>query len=396
MATDGNKSGNLFTLSPCHLVTLSPYGPARLDPSPPSPHLVDGERPSRLRIRVHEECPKRPGVYGMLDRHGDLVYVGKAKSLRTRLLSYFRPQSRDAKAGRIMQHIRAIAWEVSPTEFAALHRELELIQRWRPRFNVVGQPDGRRYSYVCVGRQPAPYVFLARTPPAKVLAAYGPVPAGRRAGEAVRRLNDWFRLRDCSQAQEMIFADQGELWVIERSAGCLRHEIGTCLGPCAAACSSAAYAVQVAAARAFLTGADKTPLNNLQNEMEAASAAMAFERAAALRDKLEALRWLRDQLESLRLARTQGSFVYPLQGYDGRITWYLIHGGRTVEAMPAPLDEDTRRAARARIEAVYQTDSRAEAAERMEEVLLVAYWFGRYPGERTRVLQPAEALGRCP
>jgi excinuclease ABC subunit C len=194
----------------------------------------------------------------------------------------------------------------------------------------------------------------------------------------------------------MVFADQGELWVIERSAGCLRYEIGTCLGPCAAACSSAGYAVQITAARAFLTGVDNTPLESLQKDMEAASAAMAFERAAALRDKLEALRWLRDQLESLRNARTQGSFVYPLQGYDGRITWYLIHGGRTVESVPAPLDADTGRAARERIEAVYRGDSRVEAAEKMEEVLLVAYWFGRYPDERKRTLQPAEALTRCP
>src|SRR5436309_1289139 len=97
--------------------TFADFGPSRLDPSPTPPHFVDGPRPSRLRTRAREECPKRPGVYGMLDRHGDLIYVGKAKSLRTRLLSYFRPQSRDAKAGRIMQHVRALAWEVSPTEF---------------------------------------------------------------------------------------------------------------------------------------------------------------------------------------------------------------------------------------------------------------------------------------
>jgi excinuclease ABC subunit C len=295
-----------------------------------------------------------------------------------------------------LQHVRAIAWEVSPSEFAALHRELELIQRWRPRFNVVGQPDGRRYSYVCVGRQPAPYVALARTPPAKAIAAYGPVPAGRRAAEAVRRLNDWFRLRDCSQSQEMVFADQGELWVIERSAGCLRYEIGTCLGPCAAACSSKDYAVQVAAARAFLSGMDDSPLAALQKEMEMASAATEFERAAALRDKWEALRWLRDQLASLRNARVQGSFIYPLQGYDGRITWYLIHGGRTVDAVPAPMDAETAQTARARIEAVYQSDSRAEVAEKMEEVVLVAFWFDRYPEERKRVVPPAEALTRCP
>src|SRR5262249_22454823 len=241
---------------------------------------------------------RRPGVYGMLDRHGDLVYVGKAKSLRTRLLNYFRPRSRDARARRIIDHTCALVWEVCPSEFAALPRELELIRRWRPRFSVQGQPTGFRFTYVCLGRKPAPYVFLARRAPAGALASFGPVPSGRRAAAAVRRLNDCFRLRDCAQSQEMIFAEQGELFPLPLTAGCLRHEIGTCLGPCAAACTRADYSAQVTAARAFLAGTDTSVLKRLQCEMTAAAAELAFERAATLRDKLLALRWLYEQLEA--------------------------------------------------------------------------------------------------
>src|SRR5205823_6722999 len=140
------------------------------------------------------------------DAAGELVYVGKAKSLRSRLLSYFRPNSRDPKAGRILEVTRLIAWEPAADEFAALLRELELIRRWQPRFNVQGQPRRWRRAYVCVGRRPAPYVFLAGRPPATAFALFGPVPAGRQAREGVRRVNDWFRLRDCPQAQAMVFA----------------------------------------------------------------------------------------------------------------------------------------------------------------------------------------------
>jgi excinuclease ABC subunit C len=379
--------------------TFADFGPDRLHPvaQPPPVRRIDGPGTAPLRRGVRDDGPQLPGVYGMLDRHGDLIYVGKAKSLRTRLLSYFRPRSRDARAARIIDHTSALVWEVCPSEFAALHRELELIRRWRPRFNVQGQPTGLRFSYVCLGRKPAPYVFLARRPPAGALASFGPVPSGRRAGDAVRRFNDCFRLRDCPQSQEMVFAEQGELFPLPLTAGCLRHEIGTCLGPCAAACTREDYSARVAAARAFLAGADKTLLKRLQREMAAAAEGLAFERAATLRDKLQALRWLHEQLEALREARAGGSFVYPAEGHDGSRYWYLVRGGWTVTAVTAPADAEGRARIKALLEEVYRPGHAlgVERADQVEGVLLVAGWFRRYPGERARQLAPAAAIARC-
>jgi excinuclease ABC subunit C len=376
------------------------FGPDGLAPSLPPPSLfqVRARRASSLRRRVRAECPRCPGVYGMVDVNEELIYVGKAKNLRARLLSYFRPRSRDAKAGRIVEQTRRIVWEPQPSEFAALLRELELIRRWQPRCNVQGRPGRRRLSYVCLGRRPAPYAFLAGRPPSTALASFGPVPAGRRAGEAVRRINDWFRLRDCAQAQEMVFADQGELFPVVRAPGCLRYEIGTCLGPCTGVCTRAAYRDQVRAAQAFLAGTDDAPLTALQGEMVAASAATQYERAAALRDKLEALRWLRDRLDRLRLARQQHSFVYPVSGEGGRDFWYLIHHGRVARALPAPADRVGRREAAAAVEAVYFAEGargRLLAADEVDGVLLVAGWFRRQPGERERILAPEAALALC-
>ena len=104
-------------------------------------------------------------------------------------MSYFR-DSRDPKAGRILQHTHTLVWETVPDEFAALVRELELIRRHRPRFNVLGQPGRQRYCYVCLGRAPAPYAYVSRAPTGKDLGVYGPFTSAMRAGEAVRRLND--------------------------------------------------------------------------------------------------------------------------------------------------------------------------------------------------------------
>jgi excinuclease ABC subunit C len=373
------------------------FGPSLLDPRRASPacQLIVGRRASQLRALLRQTCPRHPGVYGMLNPKRELVYVGKANCLRSRLLSYFRPKSRDPKAGRILQHTRSIVWEHTPSEFAALLRELELIRRWQPRFNVQGQPSRRRPTYVCLGRRPAPYIFLARRPPAGALASFGPVPASRHAREAVRRLNDWYRLRDCSQAQEMVFAEQGELFPILRSAGCLRYELDACLGPCLAACTRQAYRERVQGAEGFLVGTDRTILEQLEQEMNAASAALAYERAAVLRDKLEAVRWLSDRLDRLQRARERQSFVYPVKGVDGSELWYLIHGGRVLAALPAPRDPQEQDAVGGVIRKMYQQKLSATGpvpADQIDGVFLVAAWFQRHPDERARQLEPAELL----
>jgi excinuclease ABC subunit C len=370
------------------------FGPNALHPSlePPPSRRIDATRPHLLRRDVRTLAPRRqPGVYGMLNPRGELIYVGKAKCLRTRLLSYFRTKGRDPKAGRILQHTLALVWEPVPSEFAALLRELELIHRWRPRFNVQGQPHRRRRVYVCIGRPPAPYVFLASKPPAGLSACFGPIPPGEMAREAVRRLNERFGLRDCPQSQEMAFADQTELFPILRAAGCIRHEIGACLGPCAGGCTRRAYAKNVRAARAYLNGSDVSLLDQLQTDMAAASAALSFERAAALRDKWEALNWLHLRLERMRQIRCQNTFVYPVRGIDGAEIWYIIDAGRVVRAMPAPdNDEDRGRASVLNInkhrrkvkDAIHLIPS-----GEVEQVLLIAAWFRRRPEERERRIE---------
>jgi excinuclease ABC subunit C len=329
----------------------------------------------------------------MVSQKGELVYVGKAKCLRSRLLGYFRPKSRDPKAGRILQHSKAIVWEYTPSEFAALHRELELIQRWQPRFNVQGQPGRRRPIYVCLGRQPAPYAFLTRQPPAGALAVFGPIPAGSRALAAVRFLNDCFRLRDCPRSQEMVFADQAELFPVERAAGCLRYEIGTCLGPCLGVCSRAEYREQVGAAKAFLAGTDPSLLEKLRTAMMEAASALAFERAAALRDKWESLRWLHERLDQVQLARKLPPLIYPVEGVEGDHRWYLIQGGRVVAAIRVSQTAKENQAAAKRIASLLsQQKSLPEVvpARDLDGILLLSSWFRRHPQEKDRII-PAQA-----
>jgi len=378
--------------------TFGGFGPTAARPADFAPDLgrVRSRKESRLRAGVRASAPKVPGVYGMLGRHGDLIYVGKAKSLRCRLMSYFR-DSRDRKAGRILRNTHTLVWETVPDEFAALVRELELIRRHRPRFNVLGQPGGRRYCYICLGRAPAPYAYVSRSPTGKDLGVYGPFASAALAGDAVRRLNDWYRLRDCPQTVAMHFADQGELFAADHSAGCLRFEIGTCSGPCAGTCTQAGYGSQVRAAKRFLDGTDERPIKDLTTKMLEAAAKMEFERAAALRDRLNGLEWLADRLSWLRNARKENTFVYPLTGPDGRTVWYLIHRGRVRAACYRPTCPDSAMVAQELLKVVYRQDlGPGVTPGQVDHVLLVSGWFRKRPTERDGLLTPAQAteLGR--
>ncbi len=370
------------------------FGPSRFRPAEevPAVHEIRGRSPGILLRGVRNHAPTMPGVYGMLDAHHRLIYVGKAKNLRGRLLSYFRVNSRNPKAGKIIEPTRRLVWEQTGDEFAALLRELELIQQLRPRFNVRGVPGLQRHHYICLGKLPAPYVFVTARPTGKEWAIYGPLVQWYRSEAAARRLNDWFRLRDCPQSVALHFADQGELFDAERSPQCLRYELSTCLGPCAGRCSRSAYAERVRAVKAFLEGRNRSILHQLHQQMLAAAAAFEFEKAMSLRDKLTAVQWLDERLRLLRRARNQGAFIYPLMGVDHRLRWYVLDRGQVRAVVYAPTAAN--RAAVATILATTATTPPgpallSEAA--VDSVLLVAGWFHKYRDERTKLLSLAKA-----
>ncbi len=370
------------------------FGPSRFRPADEVVRVyeVRGKRVSRLKRGTKKNAPKAPGVYGMLDKRDRLIYVGKAKNLRCRLLSYFRENSRDPKAGKIIQQTKRLVWEQTGDEFAALLRELELIQRLRPKFNVLGVPGHQRHHYICLGKSPAPYVYVTPRPTGKELGAYGPFVRWDKSDDAARRLNHWFKLRDCPQSVSLSFAEQGELFDSDRGAKCLRFELGTCSGPCVSACTRTAYSSGVRGAKAFLDGRNKSVLRALQGQMETAASAFEFERAASIRDKLQAMQWLDDRLSLLRTARDRNSFVYPLAGADGQTRWYLIHHGQ-VQAVVFLPTADSAAAVMSLLAATF-ADHPVPAVlsdVAVDSVLLVSGWFRKRTDERANLLSRAKA-----
>lgn len=363
---------------------------------PPGTSFIVPADARAVRRVVREHCPPTPGVYGMVDADGELVYVGKSKCLRNRLLSYFSKSAADTKAERIVEHTRRLLWEPAPHEFSALLRELELIRRWLPRFNVLGRPGRFRRAYICLGRAPAPYAYIAPRPSARDDALFGPLAGPGRWRIAVRAINHTFGLRDCPDRVPIVFSDQAQMFPGGHNPACMRHELGTCLAPCAAQCSQRAYRDRVRKAREFLAGGEPDVLERLEKDMRCASAARQFERAAVLRDSLTALDELRQQIARVDEAQRHYSFVYPLPAYGRGEAWYLIRGGEVIGAVPSPAGDRNARRCLEALDNVYRTSGPPlEFHDDLDSLLLVTAWFRARPEELQRTIDPDEAKRLC-
>jgi excinuclease ABC subunit C len=369
---------------------VDPFNPRGARPI----EAVGATNKSDLKRQIIQSCPRVPGVYGMLDRTGHLIYVGKSKSLRSRLLSYFSASSEEEKGGRIIENARAIQWETQPSEFAALLREQQLIRKFSPRWNVQGVPKRQRPVYLCLGRAPAPQFFLSRTVPNDYISIQGPFFGAKRMNVAVDALNKVFLLRDCSQKQTFQFAEQLSLFDIEHRAGCLRLELETCLGPCAAACTRGEYAKHVNAAESFMDGFNDEPLTILQDRMETASADRQYELAARVHRTLKSLQYVHRKLTMLANARRKFSFVYAVPGYDGCHNWYLIHCGEISAVASTPIGRDAYHAMKPVITSWKATlESSADRGHGPFPYTLgtVASWFRKNKAELDRTFAPSQS-----
>jgi excinuclease ABC subunit C len=354
-----------------------------------APLFTDDERaPTLLELRaaVRQGAPKKPGVY-VFTTQGRVIYVGKAKDLRARLASYFIAPWPESKSAQLIRCATGIEWRPLPSEFAALLEEQRLIRSMRPPYNVRGA-DERRSALVFLKFTPGPAPKIAMTDATKDPRAlyFGPFRGKAHTGEAVRALSDLLGLRDCAQALPMSFADQATLFDTPRQARCMRFDLGTCLGPCAARSSAERYQAAVTRAAEFLEGKAAHPLDRVLEEMARAAHHAEFERAQYWKAKFELLERLFASVARLRAAVDGLSFVYQVQdrtgGKDDRV--YLVKHGVIQAEAPAPRTPIERTAFAAEVERHALDPAPAPAARgagEMDQLLLVMSWFRQHPEE---------------
>jgi excinuclease ABC subunit C len=228
-------------------------------------------------IRHAKVAPSRPGVYRMIDARGDVLYVGKAKNIKKRIVAYARPTGHDSRIERMIAATRTLEFVVTRTETEALLLEANLIKRLRPRFNVLLRDD-KSFPYILItGDHWAPQILKHRGARSRQGHYYGPFASVWAVNRTINALERAFLLRSCSDA-----------FFEGRTRPCLLYQIKRCSAPCTNEIEFRDYSELVREAHAFLSGRSKAVKDRLAAEMEKASAALDFERAAVYRDRLAA------------------------------------------------------------------------------------------------------------
>ncbi|HVG51926.1 MAG TPA: excinuclease ABC subunit UvrC [Xanthobacteraceae bacterium] len=234
--------------------------------------------------RFAKLAPSSPGVYRMAAANGDVLYVGKAKNIKKRILAYARPTGHVSRIARMIAATSTMEFVSTATETEALLLEANLIKRLRPRFNVLLRDD-KSFPYILLtADHPSPQLCKHRGARNRKGDYFGPFASVWAVNRTITALERAFLVRSCS---DTIFES--------RTRPCLLHQIKRCAAPCTGEVTPEAYEELVREARAFLSGRSRVVKDRLATEMEAASNTLDFERAAVLRDLLAALSAIQSQ-----------------------------------------------------------------------------------------------------
>jgi len=244
-------------------------------PEPPAGTLAAGRAAIARAVKL---APRAPGVYRMIDGKGEVLYVGKAKSIKKRITAYARPTGHDSRIARMIANTVAMEFVTTKTETEALLLEANLIKRLRPRFNVLLRDD-KSFPFILITSDHwAPQILKhrgARTRPGHY---YGPFASAGAVNRTINALQRAFLLRSCSDS-----------FFEARTRPCLLYQIKRCSAPCTQEIDFAGYSGLVREANDFLSGRSRLIQQELATEMDTASTALDFERAAVYRDRLAAL-----------------------------------------------------------------------------------------------------------
>ena len=219
------------------------------------------------------DIPTDPGVYLYRDETGEILYVGKAKSLRSRVKSYFSSSDQPAKTKQLVSRIRSIDWIVVNNEVEALLLENKLVKQHWPKYNV-NLKDAKTFAYISLTREDFPRVLTSRKV-ARKLESFGPYTDGFTRQDLQRLVVRVFKLRTCKTLPKR---------------ACLNYHIHLCSAPCIGKASVEQYVEQVQKARSFLNGNYQQTIEQLKTQMQEASQAQQYETALELRNQILSIR----------------------------------------------------------------------------------------------------------
>jgi excinuclease ABC subunit C len=267
---------------------------------------------------VLKTLPTKPGVYRMHDARGDVLYVGKARALRNRVTNYTQVERLPQRLKRMVSLTRSMTVVTTNSEAEALLLEAQLIKRYRPAYNVLLRDD-KSFPFILLrADHDFPRIHKHRGARRHKGEYYGPFASAGSVNQTLNALEKLFLLRSCTDS-----------FFNNRDRPCLLYQIKRCSAPCVGRIDTAGYAELVADAKAFLGGKSTSVQAKLAKEMEAASEALDFERAAMVRDRLKALTFIQGS-QAINAAAVGDADIFALahkQGVIG-IQAFFIRGGQ--------------------------------------------------------------------
>ena len=266
--------------------------------------LADGIKVIGEFVRT---LPKKPGVYRMIAADGEVLYVGKARSLRNRVTAYTQPNRLETRLMRMVQATRSMEFVVTDSEAEALLLENNLIKRFRPRFNVLLRDD-KSFPYIVIRRDTL-WPQLAKHRGARQAGNeyFGPFASATAVNRTLYALQRAFPLRSCSDG---VFST--------RTRPCLQYQIKRCTAPCVARIEKPEYDTIVKEVRDFLGGKNREVQQALSQRMEKASAELHFEEAAVLRDRIRALAHIQSH-QSISLDSIDEADIFASHAEGGQV-----------------------------------------------------------------------------
>ena len=279
--------------------------------------------PLKQKIKA---LPDLPGVYIMKNEKGHVIYVGKAKSLRKRVASYFlKTAGQSTKTVSLVSHISDIDYMVTSSEVEALILENNLIKRHRPRYNVILRDD-KNYPYLRLSSEEYPKLTVVRGIKKDKAWYFGPYTSATSMRETLRLIRRVFPIRACSDE-----AFRG------RKRPCLNYQIGRCLAPCVGFVSKEEYEGIVNDIRMFLEGKNRELVRTLERKMEEASEMLDFESAARIRDRINAVKKVleRQSISSGKLI-DQDYLAVARKGDEAQAMVLFVRGGSVIGSKSFP------------------------------------------------------------
>ena len=236
---------------------------------------------SELELQL-KTLPSEPGVYRYYDKKGEILYVGKAKNLKNRVLSYFNKSQIGYKTRMMVSKIVRLETTVVNSEYDALLLENNLIKEYQPFYNILLKDD-KSYPWICIKKEPFPRVFLTRNVIKDGSEYYGPYAKVKQAKTLIEVIKNIYKLRTCSLNLAPEKIKEGKYKV------CLEYHIKNCAGPCEGLESEEEYAQKLNAIRGIIKGEFKAAREYLEAEMYNYAAKLEFENAQQSKEKLQIL-----------------------------------------------------------------------------------------------------------